>query len=209
MKKFISIGIILIFSVTGSALAKSGFEKPVKNLTKQILKSLSADGTKHNPVLLVTLEETSVYKPSSLSRHMTMALKSGLVKKGITVLDRESIKFLIEEHKLAYSGILDESTVVALGKSLGAKYIIRGFVDQSYHYISANMNIVDLRSGVIKGDSYLTWEVTRKMRKLIASFPDRAPSPKAKRTLITTRKRGQDGNWYEEHSVRYEGTNRY
>ena len=86
---------------------------------------------------------------------ITDRLELEISKKGIyKVIDRRNIEKIIEEHKLQFSGSIDESTAVELGKLAGLDNIVLGsvalFGSSSY---MTSVKMIDVETGQILSES--------------------------------------------------------
>lgn len=66
-----------------------------------------------------------------------------------TVVERNKIKQLIKEQKLALMGMVDEKSAVKIGKMLGVKKIVSGSVAKVGNVFSVSARMIDVESGQI------------------------------------------------------------
>lgn len=70
---------------------------------------------------------------------------------GLTVVERQNIKLVLEEQKLQLSGVVDEKTAVRIGKLVGANEIIYGTITELENVIALNLRIVNVERAIVIG----------------------------------------------------------
>lgn len=105
---------------------------------------------------------------------------TALVKVGrFEVVERSMLQKIIEEQKLALSGLVDASTATQLGKVLGVKIVITGSVMKLQNITEINARIIDVESAsIITAESVrsssttsLQQLVVQMSEKIIKNFP--------------------------------------
>jgi TolB-like protein len=85
----------------------------------------------------------------SLGKAVSSMLITELVgRPGITVIERQDLRKVLEEQRLALSGVVDESTAIEVGRILGAQYMIFG-VATSWSGLRLDMRAVDVETSEI------------------------------------------------------------
>ncbi len=105
---------------------------------------------------------------------------TALVKTGrFDVIERALLKKILEEQKLALSGVVDAGSATQVGKLLGVKTIISGSVMRLESIVEVNARIIDVESGSIiaaenvrsTSSSSLQDLINQMARKIIKNFP--------------------------------------
>ncbi len=107
-------------------------------------------------------------------------LITAFVKEGrFEVIERSLLEKIIEEQKLAMSGIVDTSSAIELGKLLGVKAIISGSLMRFQNILEVNARIIDVQdASIIAAESVKSNTATRlgdlvvqMADKIIKNFP--------------------------------------
>jgi outer membrane protein W/TolB-like protein len=115
---------------------------------------------------------------TSLGTYLSEQVQISLANKSVTVVERRALETALEEQKLTQSGLLDENTVVKLGRALGARIAIYGTAIETKKLIGLNLKIVDIEKGITIGGVTDDIERNRSMNQIINTFPDRWVDPK-------------------------------
>lgn len=89
---------------------------------------------------------------------------------GLTVVERQNIKLVLEEQKLQISGAVDEKTAVRIGKLVGANNIVYGTVTELENSIALNLRIVDVEKAVVTGGVSHNISKTREVVSLVGTI---------------------------------------
>jgi len=131
MKKIVSfIGIILILTFWAAPAA--------------------ADFQKNKIAVLDFQMQGKQYQNSDMGAIVAEWLITALVKEGrFEVVERRLLQKVMQEHQLAMSGVVDDSSISELGQILGVKIIISGAVLHFQNIIEVNARIIDVSNGSI------------------------------------------------------------
>lgn len=100
-------------------------------------------------------------------------LITALVKEGrFDVIERRLLKKIMEEQKLAMSGIVDESSATQLGKLLGVKVIISGSVIKFEDMLEVNARIIDVETATIIAAESVTSTTATGLEEVIAQMAE-------------------------------------
>ena len=84
----------------------------------------------------------------SEARALTQRLTSEIISIGkFTVVERSEMKRLLDEQKFQYSGCVDVSCAVEIGKLLGAKSMIVGTISKLGETYSIDSRLIDVKTG--------------------------------------------------------------
>jgi len=86
------------------------------------------------------------------------------------IVDRNNIELLINEQKLQLSGVIDESSVVNIGKIAGATHIVYGTVTEFQEYVGLDIKIISVENGTIIYSSSPKIEKTREVAQLVSTI---------------------------------------
>jgi len=131
MKRIVSfIGIILVLTLlTGPA---------------------AADFQKNKIAVLDFQMQGKQYQNNDMGAIVAEWLITALVKEGrFDVVERRLLQKVLQEHQLAMSGVVDDSSISELGQVLGVKIIISGAVLHFQNIIEVNARIIDVANGSI------------------------------------------------------------
>jgi len=131
MKKFVSfIGIILVLTILAAPAA--------------------ADFKKNKIAVLDFQMQGKQYQNNDMGAIVAEWLITALVKEGrFDVVERRLLQKVLQEHQLAMSGVVDDSSISELGQVLGVKIIISGAVLHFQNIIEVNARIIDVANGSI------------------------------------------------------------
>ncbi len=131
MKRFVSfIGIILV-------------------LTLLAVPAL-ADFQKNKIAVLDFQMQGKQYQNKDMGAIVAEWLITALVKEGrFDVVERRLLQKVLQEHQLAMSGVVDDSSISELGQILGVKIIISGAVLHFQNIMEVNARIIDVSNGSI------------------------------------------------------------
>lgn len=204
MKRWILSISVIVFGLAQMSFAehKPLLHKPIENLTKRLIKSIGERGDE--VVFLPPLLSNVSKKPSTLGDYMTDRLRTELANNGITVISRSALQIALEENKLAYSGLLDESTVVRLGKALGSSIVLQGTISESRKEVHFNILVNDIEMGYTLGGVTYSIKKNKAFREIIRAFPDGLPDANSSVSVTTIRHRQPDGTYRTESEVTYE-----
>ncbi len=163
MRRF--LGIFVLLAVFGLLLAPA----PVR-----------ADFKKTKIAVLDFQMQGEGYETKDMGAIVAEWFITALVKTGrFDVIERALLKKILEEQKLAMSGVVDPGSASQVGKLLGVKTIISGSVMRLESIVEVNARIIDVESGSIiaaenvrsTSSSSLQDLINRMASKIIKNFP--------------------------------------
>jgi hypothetical protein len=89
------------------------------------------------------------------------------------VIERRLLKKIMEEQKLAMSGVVDESSATQLGKLLGVKVIISGSVMKFENVLEVNARIIDVETATIIAAESVTSSSATGLEQVIAQMAEK------------------------------------
>ena len=78
-----------------------------------------------------------------------MLITDLMVSSKITIVERTKINNILEEHKLVLSGVVDENTVIKIGKLIGANHLLHGSVFKFKDTIRLDARICGTSNGKV------------------------------------------------------------
>ena len=107
---------------------------------------------------------------TELSRYMAEDVSVALVNsaKGFEVVDRTNLKILMQEHKLASSGIIDPATARQLGKVAGVDTLVTGTIAPLSDSVHVSAKVLDTETAKIFGGITADIPRTRAVEELLA-----------------------------------------
>ena len=91
---------------------------------------------------------------------------------GLEVVERQQIKDLLQEQRLALSGRVDESSAVEIGKLLGVQYVFHGSVIVIVNQLRIDIRAVDVETSEIKSVMKST-DLMMNLFDVVVSIADR------------------------------------
>lgn len=98
-----------------------------------------------------TLPSGDVQALSTAISAMTLSDLSGI--ESLRLVEREQLNTVIEEQKLALSGLVDSSTAARAGELLGVRYLLTGQLVFTYPSVVISSRVIDAQSGEIMASS--------------------------------------------------------
>lgn len=113
-----------------------------------------------------------------LAEEISVTLAS--LDKGIEVIDRTHLKVILQEHKLATTGLIDPATARKLGKIAGVESLATGTITPFGDSVRVSVKIIDADTAKIIAASTANIAKTRIIEELVAKGiePDRPASGK-------------------------------
>ena len=140
MRKAFSIIILLLVSV--GLFASVGYTESIDAFV-DLFSEVIADG---EAVAFVAMESDSI----EFRDRFWSDIEYSLMDKGIFVLDRRNNGIILEELYMQTSGIVDDSSAVSIGKSIGASHLIFGEARNMISYFSVKLRLVDAETGKVE-----------------------------------------------------------
>lgn len=91
---------------------------------------------------------------------------------GLRVIERQRLKDILTEQKLALSGRVDESTAIKVGKLLGAQYVIHGSVVSWAGELRLDIHAVDVETGKVLDASKMQDKTTNLLNVVVSIADD-------------------------------------
>lgn len=115
----------------------------------------------------------SGYETEDMGKIVAEWLVTALVKEGrFDVIERRLLEKILQEHKLAMTGVVNESSATKLGKLLGVKVIISGSVLKLNNIIEVNARIIDVESASIMAAESVKSDAALQLEELITQMAD-------------------------------------
>jgi TolB-like protein len=107
---------------------------------------------------------------TELGRYMAEDVSVALVNsaKGFEVVDRTNLKILMQEHKLASTGIIDPATARQLGKVAGVDTLVTGTIAPLSDSVHVSAKVLDTETAKIFGGITADIPRTRAVEELLA-----------------------------------------
>ena len=138
MKRFCAIAVAALVSV---ATVANAYEEQVKSLSATLAKNIMHSDKKSIAVVDFSDLQGRV---TDLGRFLAEELSVNLVSagKGFQVVERTRLKTILEEHKLAQTGLIDPETAKKLGQIAGVDAIITGTVTPLMDVIRVSVKVL-------------------------------------------------------------------
>lgn len=144
MRKFVIVA-ALVFS---AGLFAGNREEMVSDAVGKIPGSLKSvpEGIRRVAVSSIEVPEGSGIDPASLADQIgTVLLESGR----FSLIDRKSLKQLVEEQQLSLTGLVDTKSMVQAGKLIGVQGFFFGSVEMKKDQFILNLKLVEVESSAI------------------------------------------------------------
>lgn len=174
-------------------------DREIRGITDNLSESLSQSGKKTVAVVDFTDLQGNV---TELGRYLAEELSASLTEsaKGIQVVDRTNLKVIIQENKLAATGIIDPATARKLGQIAGVDALITGTLTPFGDSVHLSIKILDTATarivGAARGDIPKTKAIEELLGQGVAAAGNGgnaqqprvvAPSPKTAQPAIEVR----------------------
>ena len=128
----------------------SPYEQEVKQLSAKIAESTEKSGRKTIAVVDFTDLEGNVTELGRfLAEELSLALASDA--KGFEVIDRTNLKTILQEHKLASTGIIDPQTARKLGEIAGVQALVTGTITPFGDSVRLSVKLLDTGTAKVLG----------------------------------------------------------
>ncbi len=138
INRFIRWAFLLTSVITAVTLDAQDFQ----GVSSEIAQHIVASGRKSVAVTDFTDLEG---KPTKLGRYLAEEFSTALFSnaKGFDVIDRTHLNSLLQEHKLATTGLIDPATVRKLGQIAGVETIVTGTMTPFEEYVHLTLKVID------------------------------------------------------------------
>ncbi len=162
--RVVALGLLLAGAVSGPALA---YEKEIRSESEVIAAKVAEQGKTKIAVVDFTDLQGHV---TELGRFMAEELSIALADsgKGFQVVDRTHLRSIIQEHKLASSGLIDPETAQALGKIAGVDALITGTITPFADSIHLAIKVLDANTADIITSDTVNIPKTQGIQELLS-----------------------------------------
>jgi TolB-like protein len=142
------------------------YQPPPARKTKRIAVMEFAHGDCTNDLTKNIYESLSIYFP----------------QKGFQVVERSQLNRILEEQKVAYSGLVDVSTAQKLGEMLGSDMVLLGTLSDMGNSIAIRARMVDVGKGVVLTAAEVSIKETSDITQMVENkhCSDAVASPRKK-----------------------------
>jgi curli biogenesis system outer membrane secretion channel CsgG len=139
-----------------------------QSLASSISKSIAASGRK---TVAVTDFTDLDGNPTKLGRYLAEEFSDALFSeaKGFDVIDRTNLKAILQEHKLATTGLIDPATARKLGQIAGVETLVTATITPFEESVRLSLKVVDTETAKIIASSRYDVPRTKTISDLIAT----------------------------------------
>jgi hypothetical protein len=165
--------LVLIISSVSSIFAQ---ESEIKSVADALSRSLSNANRPRVAVVDLTDLQGGV---TPLGRYMAEELETALANTGgsFDLIDRTRLKLLMQENKLASTGVIDPSTARQLGKIAGVHILITGTLVPMSDTVRMTIKALDTEDAHVVAAVPRNLLMTRALMQLVGQVPSAAPTP--------------------------------
>lgn len=166
----------------------NAYEKEINHISATMAKKIAAVGkTKVAVVDFTDLSGEVTLLGRFIAEEFSVALAGA--GKGFQVIDRTHLKTILQEHKLATTGIIDPQTARQLGKIAGVEALVTGTLTPFGDNVRIAVKILDTNTAVVINAQAGNIAKTQAIAELLDEpASDSNPSPKPKHTPKPTPK---------------------
>jgi len=157
------------------------FAQDMKTVSSSLASRIAASGRKTVAVIDFTDLQGNV---TELGRFLAEALSVDLVNdaRGFEVIDRTHLKSILQEHKLATTGVIDPQTARKLGQIAGVDALVTGTITPLGDSVRLSVKVLDTTTARMIGAYSVDVPKTRAIEELLAkgiggSQPSSGPEP--------------------------------
>jgi len=161
------LALLLILGPLPASARKLSIDKAVNKLVPSIKEQIQPESR----VLIADLYDLDG-RITHFGRYLSDKLQISLAKgkPHFTIVDRHKIDLSLQEFTLQKSGLIDESTIVQMGKMLGANVIIYGTVTDLDDAIDIDIKIRNIETGITLGGTSEKLKKTKGLTTLVRSI---------------------------------------
>jgi TolB-like protein len=158
---------LLLFAILFSPQQAFSQGPAVNSLSSSLAEIASRSGRKTVAVVDFTDLQGCV---TELGRYMAEDVSVALVNnaKGFEVIDRTNLKVLMQEHKLASTGIIDPATARQLGQIAGVDALVTGTIAPLGDSVHVSAKVLDTETAKVLGGITADIPKTRTVEELLA-----------------------------------------
>jgi len=161
--------------------ARSAFAQDLKTVSASLANRVAASGRKTVAVIDFTDLQGNV---TELGRFLAEELSVDLVNdaKGFEVIERTQLKTILQEHKLAATGVIDPQTARKLGQIAGVDALVTGTITPLGDSVRLSAKVLDTTTAKMIGAYTVDIPKTKAIEELLAkgigdSPPSSGPEP--------------------------------
>jgi TolB-like protein len=166
-KSLLLAGILIVSTALSTAPRAELLEAGLSDLADQIAQEM-ADGNKQK-IAVVEFSDLDG-RVNELGQFLSEELVTRLFKtKRFTVIERQLLNRVIQEHKLSLSGMVNESAAKQLGQLLGVDAICSGTVSDLVGTVKVNARLISTETGSLFAVAAVEIEKNEVVRKLLGT----------------------------------------
>src|SRR5579864_936753 len=144
------VGFIFLLVASQPVFPLSPYEDEINSLTARLVDYIAKSGKKTVAVVDFTTLNGDVIE---LGRFLAEEFSVSLTQKanGFDVIDRTYLKAILQEHKLAASGIIDPLTARRLGQIAGVEAIVTGSITPLGDSVRLSVKVLDTGTAKVIG----------------------------------------------------------
>jgi TolB-like protein len=169
-----AVGLIALFSI------RAAMAQDYEHQLSAIAQDLSAAAEKAETKALAVLDFTDLQgNVTELGRFLAEELGSRLVApdKPFKVIDRANLKFLLDEHKLTMSGLVNPANAKQLGQIAGVDALVLGTTTALSENVKLSVKLLSVDTAMIIGTSRGDLARTKAIEELLAQGIEQEPAP--------------------------------
>jgi len=188
----------LILLLVGQSVSFA-FEKELKELSATLAESIAKSGKQSVAVVdFSDLQGNVTDGGRFLAEEFTVDLAAS--GKGFKVIERSRLKTILEEHKLASTGIIDPQTAKKLGQIAGVDTLITGIVTPLGANVRLAVKVLAVDTAEVIGGTSGDVQITEPLQALFAKTqtpgqPDSQTSSEAGPATSVARQQIKNYNW--------------
>ncbi len=162
--ELVSLGLALLLAPVAAVPAVA---QDMKTVSSSLASRIAASGHKAVAVVDFTDLQGNV---TELGRFLAEELSVDLVgdAKGFEVIERTQLKVILQEHKLATTGLIDPQTARKLGQIAGADALVTGVITPFGDSVRLSAKVLDTTTARMIGASTADVPKTRAIEELLA-----------------------------------------
>lgn len=167
MKSHRFYAIILCLALCGQIVRAQDMDTAISNLTEDLAAKAQQKGCKRITVIDFT---DGNKRPTTLGKYIADQITVGLVmtNRDFSVLDREHLKRIMDEHKLTVSGLVDPENAKKLGQFAGVDAMIFGKAVPLAGTVNVAATLESTETGIDVGGARRKFKVDEAVQQLIA-----------------------------------------
>ena len=159
---------LFLFSCAGTPPAEPGYIEGIDVLASTIAEKTIAILPGTEPVTLAVYYFTVDGKPGSISDYLINGVTTEIANRGgdnLTMVSRQGLDRIMEEHSLMLTDLVSEDTQVNLGQLLGADMVLTGYITPLKDYNKINIQCIKVGTGEVIGGFQLNYRVENEFQQ--------------------------------------------